>query len=64
MRKIFGKSIALTTDLEKGSIIRKHHLTMKKPGFGFKEEQMKNIIGRKLSNFVSSKRILKQKDIS
>ena len=64
MRKLFGKSIALKVDLEKGSIIKKDNLTMKKPGFGFNENQMKNIVGRKVANFVSSKRILKPKDVS
>ena len=64
MRRLFGKSIALKKDLKKGSVIKKDYLTMKKPGFGFKENQMKNIVGRKVANFVSSKRILKPKDIS
>ncbi len=64
MRKLFGKSIALKIDLKKGSVIKRDHLTMKKPGFGFNRNQMKNIIGRTVANFVSSKRILKPKDIS
>jgi len=64
MRKLFGKSIALKVDLKKGSVIKKNDLTMKKPGFGFNQNQMKNIIGRTVVNFVSSKRILKPKDIS
>ena len=64
MRRLFGKSIALKKDLKKGSVIKKDYLTMKKPGFGFKENQMKNIVGRKVANFVSSKRILKPKNIS
>jgi|TARA_B110001450_G_scaffold239118_1_gene246690 N,N'-diacetyllegionaminate synthase len=64
MRKLFGKSIALKTDLKKGSIIKRDNLTMKKPGFGLSENKIKNIIGRKVANFVSSKRILKLKDIS
>lgn len=63
MRKLFGKSISLKKDLKKGCIIKIDNLTMKKPGFGFKESQMKNIVGRKVVNFVSSKRILKPKDI-
>ena len=63
MRKLFGKSVALKVDLKKGSIIKKENLTMKKPGFGFKEDEMKNIVGRKVASFVSSKRILKSKDI-
>lgn len=63
MRKLFGKSIALKEDLKKGSIIKKENLTMKKPGIGFREDQMKNIVGRKVASYVSSKRILKSKDI-
>ena len=63
MRRLFGKSIALKIDLEKGSVIKRDHLTMKKPGFGFNQNQMKKIIGRTVANFVSSKRILKPKDI-
>ena len=64
MRNLFGKSISLKNDLKKDSILRKEDLVMKKPGFGFKENQMRNIIGRKLLKNVSSKRILKKKDIS
>ena len=61
MRNLFGKSISLKNDLKKGSILNKEDLIMKKPGFGFKENQMRNIIGRKLLKNVSSKRILKKK---
>jgi len=64
MRKLFGKSIALKIDLKKGSVIKKNHITMKKPGFGFNHNKIKDIVGRKVVNFVSSKRILKPQDIS
>jgi sialic acid synthase SpsE len=63
MRDLFGKSIALKFDLKKGSIIKKSDLTMKKPGFGFKENQIKYIVGRKLIKNVTSNRILKKKDL-
>ena len=63
MRNLFGKSIALKFDLKKGSIIKKSDLTMKKPGFGFKENQIKYIVGRRLIKNVTSKRILKKKDL-
>ena len=36
---------------------------MKKPGFGFKENQIKYIVGRRLIKNVTSKRILKKKKI-
>ena len=63
MRNLFGKSISLKNDLKKGSILNKEDLIMKKPGFGFKENQMRNIIGRKLLKNVSSKRISKKRHI-
>ena len=63
MRSLFGKSLALKFNMKKGSIIKKDYITMKKPGFGFKESEITKIIGRKLLKNVSSKRILKKKDI-
>ena len=64
MRNLFGKSVSLKNDLKKGSILKEKHLVMKKPGFGFKENQIRDIVGRKLLKNVSSNRILKKKDIS
>ena len=63
MRNLFGKSLALKFNMKKGSIIKKDYITMKKPGFGFKENEIKKIIGRKLLKNVSSNRILRKKDI-
>ena len=63
MRNLFGKSIALKFDLEKGSIIKKSDLTMKKPGFGFKENQIKYIVGRRLIKNVTSKKEYLRKKI-
>ena len=57
------KSLALKFNMKKGSIIKKDYITMKKPGFGFKENEIKKIIGRKLLKNVSSNRILRKKDI-
>ena len=40
MRSLFGKSLALKFNMKKGSIIKKDYITMKKPGFGFKENEI------------------------
>ena len=54
IKKIFGKSIALKKDMNKGSVISLKDLTYKKPGTGFGGNKIKLLIGRKLSRFVSS----------
>ena len=59
MKKLFNKSLALNKNLNKGSKISIKDLTFKKPGTGFNQSKLKQIIGKKLTRFVSSKVILK-----
>lgn len=63
MRKIFTKSICLKYDRPKNYIIKKTDIIYKKPGYGFKYKDEKYIIGKKLLKKVSSRRILKKKDL-
>ena len=63
MRSLFGKSLALKFNMKKGSIIKKDYITMKKPGFGFKENEITKIIGRKLLKMYLPKEYLRKKDI-
>jgi len=63
MKKLFGKSLTLKNDLEKGSFIYQNNLTFKKPGTGYKKSDIKKILGKKVRKFVSSKRILKEDDL-
>lgn len=58
-RKIFDKSLALKTSLKKNTILKKSHLTIKKPGFGIPYTCINKVIGRKLNKSISSDRILK-----
>ncbi|MDA9134168.1 N-acetylneuraminate synthase family protein [Candidatus Pelagibacter ubique] len=63
MREIFGKSISLNKDFERGETIKKENILMKKPGTGFAYKDINKIIGKKTLRFVSKKRILKKSDI-
>ena len=54
-KKIFGKSISIKNDLTKGDRIYISNLTLKKPGIGFSEKYLKNIVNR------TAKKIYRQK---
>jgi N,N'-diacetyllegionaminate synthase len=61
-KKIFGKSISIKNDLTKGDRIYNSNLTLKKPGIGFSEKDLKKIVNRTAKKNLSSKRILKKGD--
>ena len=63
MREMFGRSLALRMDLPSGTILEKHHLTLKKPGNGISYTYINKVIGIKLKKAVSSKRILRWEDL-
>lgn len=63
MRTLFGKSLALKTDLKAGTVLDENHLTEKKPSTGIAPSEIKNIIGKKLKHDVSSNRTLKYEDL-
>lgn len=63
MREMFGRSLALKIDLPPGTILEKHHVTLKKPGGGISYEYIHKVIGRQLTKAVSSKRLLRWEDL-
>ena len=63
-KKIFTKSIALNTTLDKGCMIREKNITLKKPGFGIPIKKKYLFIGKKINKKVSHKRLLKLTDIN
>ena len=63
MLKIFSKSLSLKNDKKINEIISLNDLTLKKPGGGINYENIKNIIGKKLSKNVSSKRLIRYSDL-
>tara|TARA_A100001011_G_scaffold391711_2_gene477755 strand:- start:1315 stop:2361 length:1047 start_codon:yes stop_codon:yes gene_type:complete len=62
MRSKFSKSLSLAFNEKKGTILNKNHFTLKKPGTGIKESEIKKYIGKRLNKNVSSNRLLKKSD--
>lgn len=62
-KNLFTKSIAPAVYLQKGMIIDKTMLALKKPGTGIPASKMDDIIGKRLSRDVSPERLLKWEDL-
>ncbi len=63
MRGMFGKSLAPIKDLSAGTMLTHDLLTAKKPAAGIPADQKDTIVGKKLKNDVSKKRLLRWEDI-
>ena len=63
VRSIFTKSIALVQDFPVGTVLERWMLTTKKPGTGIPPDSIDKLVGRKLSQNVSSSHLLKEDDI-
>ena len=64
MRKMFGKSLAFTASLARGVVLKKEHITTKKPGSGIHPDQISKIIGRTLARDVTHNRLIRWEDLS
>lgn len=62
LKILFSRSICLVKNMRAGTTITKDMLTLKKPGTGLPVEMVENIVGKKLTQDVSSKKILSTKD--
>lgn len=63
MKNTFGRSIALTKNLEKNHILTLDDLTLKKPGGGISYDDIDQVLGRKLLHSVKKDVLLKFEDI-
>ena len=62
-KRLFGRSLTYSSDLNKGHILKKEDLLLKKPGTGVPLEEITNLIGKKLKNDVKINRLLKLSEI-
>jgi N-acetylneuraminate synthase len=60
---VFSKSIAPSRNLEKGTVLQREMLTLKKPGTGINSSEMHNILDRRLKTDVSAERLIKWSDL-
>jgi N-acetylneuraminate synthase len=58
LRRMFTKSIAARMDLPVGTVLRKEHLTLKKPGTGIPTNRLADIIGSRLKQPVKRDEVL------
>jgi N-acetylneuraminate synthase len=61
-RRIFGRSLALKQDLPGGTVLKKEHLTLKKPGTGIPHEEAASVVGRRLVRDKKADRLLSRDD--
>ncbi len=61
--KIARKSLIINEDLKRGSVIRKEHISIKRPGTGIPPTDYDKVIGRKITKNLKRNSLLKWKDI-
>lgn len=59
MRSLFGRSVALVTDLKAGVILTKEMLTLKKPAGGIAPDEIERVVGMRLCQNVSASELLR-----
>jgi N-acetylneuraminate synthase len=62
MRTMFGRSIVARSDLKKGTVLTKEHLSVKKPAGGLPPSAMPQLIGKKLIRDLQKDTILSMND--
>ena len=60
---VFSKSIAPSRNLEKGTVLQREMLTLKKPGTGINSSEMHNILDRRLKTDVLAERLIRWSDL-
>ena len=63
MRAIFFKSVVALQDLPQGTVLKREHLGVKKPGTGIPAAQLDVTIGRTLNRAVKRNDVLKPEDV-
>lgn len=63
MRRLFTKSIVARMDLPAGTVLKREHLTVKKPGTGIPAARLNELIGRKLRRDIRKDEIIREEDI-
>lgn len=63
MRALFTKSVAPRVDLPTGTILKREHLTLKKPGTGIPADRMAEVVGRRLRRQVSVDELIQESDL-
>jgi N,N'-diacetyllegionaminate synthase len=60
MRQLFTKSVVARMDLPAGTVLRKEHLAVKKPGTGIPASRLEALVGRRLCKDVAMDELLQE----
>jgi N,N'-diacetyllegionaminate synthase len=63
MRSLFTKSVVTQVGLPAGTVIKREHLTVKKPGTGIPATRLPEIMGRTLRRSVEADHLLQESDL-
>ncbi|MQA29574.1 MAG: N-acetylneuraminate synthase [Luteitalea sp.] len=63
LRALFTKSVACRIDLPRGTILRREHLTVKKPGTGIPPARLDDLPGLRLCRTVRADELLSENDL-
>lgn len=63
MRRLFTKSVVARMDLPAGTVLKREHLTVKKPGTGIPAARLSELIGRKLRRNVQKDEMIREEDL-
>ena len=63
LKRMFGKSVFLTTDLPAGHVLRREDLTLKKPAIGIAGARLPELVGRRLTRSLPRNSPLTEQDI-
>ena len=64
LRKTFGKSVVFRVDLPEGTVLGRHHLTVKKPGTGLPASRFESLLGHRLTEDVRADQQISEEIIS
>lgn len=63
LKEIFSKSIVASQNLEQGTILRRQHLLVKKPGGGIPPSRLNELVGTELLRDISSDEAILESDL-
>jgi N,N'-diacetyllegionaminate synthase len=64
LRQAFFKSVVARSDLPKGTMLERDHLTIKKPGTGIPADRLESIIGRRLRRSIKMDELIQEEDLA
>jgi len=63
LRRLFTRSLVVSSPLAAGTVLTKEHLAIKKPGTGLAPDRLDDVVGRRLSRSVERDHVLMAADV-